>query len=65
MPHVAVMVEVVHGGLQGWLEGVWVVLKQPKHDAPHQGGEEGEGITFGLGYVAFLNSQAGQGKKDP
>lgn len=65
MPYIAVMVEVVHGGLQGGLQGVWVILKQPQDDAPHQGGEEGERVMFRLGDKPFLYSQPRQGKQDP
>lgn len=65
MPHIAVVVEVVHGGLQRGLEGVWVILKQPQDDAPHQGGKEWKRVVFRLGYKSFLYSQTRQGKKDP
>ena len=35
MPHVAVVVQVVHGGLQGGLECMWIRLKLPQDRAPH------------------------------
>lgn len=65
VPHVAVVVEVVHGGLQRGLEGVGVILKQPQDDAPHQGGEEREGVMFRLRDESFLYSQSRQGEQDP
>lgn len=64
MPHIAVVVEVVHGGLQRGLEGVWVILKQPQDDAPYQGGKERKRVTFRLGDKSFLYSQPRQGEKD-
>lgn len=64
MPHIAVMVEVVHRGLQWGLEGVRVILKQPQDNAPHQGGEQWERVFFWLGDESFLYSQAGKGKED-
>lgn len=65
MPHIAVMVEVVHWGLQGGLEGVWVILKQPQHNAPHQRGEQWERVAFRLGDKSLLHSQPRQRKQDP
>lgn len=65
MPHVAVVVEVVHGGLQGGLEGVRVIFKQPQHNTPHQRGKEREGVVFRLGDEPFLHSQPRQGEQDP
>lgn len=65
MPHVAVVVEVVHRGLQGRLEGVWVIFKQPQDNAPHQRGEEWERVVFGLRDKSFLHSQPRQREQDP
>lgn len=65
MPHIAVMVEVVHGGLQRGLQGVWVIFKEPQDNAPHQRGEEWERVVFGLGDKSFLYSQPRQGEQDP
>lgn len=64
MPHVAVVVEVSHGGLKGGLQSVWVKLKQPQDDAPNQCGKKWERITFGCGDESFFYSQSGQGKQD-
>lgn len=65
MPHVAVVVQVVHGGLQRWLQGVGVILEEPENDAPHQSRKQWERISLRLRHVAFLHSQAGQGKENP
>lgn len=65
MPHVAIMVEVVHGGLQRGLKCVWVILKQPQDDAPNQRGKEREGVLLGLRDNSFLYSQPRQGEEDP
>lgn len=65
VPHITVMVEVGHGGLQGGLQGVWVIFKQPQDDAPHQRGEERERVTFGLGDESFLHSETRECKQDP
>lgn len=65
MPHIAVVVEVVHGGPQRGLEGVGVKLKQPQDNAPHQRGKEGERVTFRLGDESFLHGQPREGEQDP
>lgn len=64
VPHIAVMVEVGHGGLEWWLQGVGIVLKQPEDYAPYQGGKEWEGVSLRLRDVAFLHSQPRQGKQN-
>lgn len=64
VPHVAVVVEVVHRRLQGRLQRVWVKFKQPQDDAPHQGGKQGERVVFGLGDESFLHGEPGQRKQD-
>lgn len=65
MPHVAVVVEVVHGRLQRRLQRVRVKLKEPQHDAPHQGGKQGEGVALGLRDQTFLHGEPGQSEQDP
>lgn len=65
MPHIAVMVEVVHGGLQRRLKSVGVILKEPQDDAPHQCGKEREGVLLGLRDNSFLHSKPRQGEEDP
>lgn len=57
VPHVAVVVEVVHRRLQGRLQRVWVIFKQPQDDAPHQGGKQRERVVFGLGDESFLHGE--------
>lgn len=64
MPDVAVLVQIGHGGLQGWLQSGPVVLKEPQHQPPHQPGEQREWVPPGLGNVALLHAQAAQGKQD-
>lgn len=41
-----------------------VILKQPKHNTPHQCGKQWEGISLGLGDVALFHSQSRQSKED-
>lgn len=65
VPHVAVVVEVVHRGLQRRLESVWVIFKQPQHDTPHESGKEWERVVFRLRDESFLYSQARECKEDP
>lgn len=65
VPHLAVLVQVGHGGLQGGLQGLPVVLKEPQDCAPHQGSQQREGVLPGLGDVALLHSQPGQSEQDP
>lgn len=65
MPRVAVMVEVGHGRLQGRLESVWVILKQPQDDAPDQSGKQREGVVLRLRYDSLLHRQTGKGKQNP
>lgn len=55
MPHVAVIIEVCHGGLQRWLKGVSVVLKEPEDESPDDSRKQREGILFWLWDEAFLN----------
>lgn len=64
MPDVTVVVEVVHGRLQGRLQRVWVKFKEPQHDAPHQGGKQRERVVFGLWDESFLHGEPGQRKQD-
>lgn len=54
VPHVAVMVEVVHWGLQGWLQGVWVIFKQPQDNSPHKHREQWKRVVFRLRNKSFL-----------
>lgn len=64
VPHVAVVVEVVHRRLQGRLQRVWVIFKQPQDDAPHQGGKQRERVVFGLGDESFLHGEPWQCEQD-
>lgn len=64
VPRVAVMVEVVHWGLQRWLQGVWVILKKPQDNTPHQCGKEWEGVPSGLGDKSLLYRQPWEPKQD-
>lgn len=57
VPHVAVVVEVVHRRLQGRLQRVWVIFKQPQDYAPHQGGKQRERVVFGLGDESVLHGE--------
>lgn len=65
VPHLTVVVQVGHGGLQGGLQGLPVVFKEPQDCPPHQGSHEREGVLLGLGDEALLHSQARQSKQDP
>lgn len=65
VPHLAVLVQVCHGGLQGGLQGPPVVFKEPQHCPPHQGSQQREGVLPGLGDVALLHGQPGQAEQDP
>ncbi len=65
MPCVAVVVEVVHGGLEGRLERMRMILKQPEHDSPHQRGKQWERVFLGLRDEAFFHGQSRQSKEDP
>lgn len=64
MPRVAVVVEVVHGGLERGLERMRIILKQPQHDSPNQRGEQRERVFFGLRDQTFLHRQPRQSKED-
>lgn len=63
MPHIAVIIEVCHRGLQRWLKSVSVVLKEPKDESPDDSRKQRKGILFWLWDEAFLNCQPGQSKK--
>lgn len=65
MPDVAVVVEVVHGGLQRGLESVWVILKEPQDDAPNKRSKQREGVVFGLRNDSLFHRQTGQSEEDP
>lgn len=65
MPCVAVVVEVVHGGLEGRLERMRMILKQPEHDSPHQCGKQRERVFLGLRDEAFFHAQSRQSKENP
>lgn len=65
VPHVAVVVEVVHRWLQRRLQRVGVKFKQPQDDAPNQGGKQRERVVFGLGDQSFLHCKPGQSEQDP
>lgn len=65
MPRVAVVVEVVHGGLERRLKRVRMILKQPEHDSPHQRGKQRERVFLGLRDEAFFHGQSRQSKEDP
>lgn len=64
VPHVAVVVEVVHGRLQRRLQRVWVKFKEPQDDAPHQGGKQRERVVFGLRDQSFLHGEPRQREQD-
>lgn len=65
VPHLTVLVQVGHGGLQGGLQGLLVVFKEPQDCPPHQGSHEREGILLGLWDVALFHSQPRQTEQDP
>lgn len=65
VPHLTVVVQVGHGGLQGGLQSLPVVFKEPQDCPPHQGSHEREGILLGLWDVALLHSQPRQTEQDP
>lgn len=65
VPHLTVLVQVGHGGLQGGLQSLLVVFKEPQDCPPHQGSHEREGILLGLWDVALFHSQPRQTEQDP
>lgn len=65
VPHLAVLIQVGHGGLQGGLQSLPVVFKEPQHCPPHQGSQEREGILPGPWDVALLHGQPRQTEQDP
>ena len=64
MPHVAVLVQVGHGGLQRGLQRGPVVLEEPQDQPPQQPGEQRERVPPGLRDVALPHAQAAQGKQE-
>lgn len=64
MPHIAVLVQVGHRGLQRRLQRGPVVLKEPQHQPPHRRRDPREWVPLGFGNVALLHAQAAQGKQD-
>lgn len=65
MPRVAVVVQVGHGGLQGGLQRVPVVLEEPQNCPPDQSSNKGKGILLWLWDVALFHRQARQAEQDP
>lgn len=65
MPRVAVVVVVVHGGLERRLKRVRMILKQPEHDSPHQHSKQRERVFPGLRDEAFFHGQSRQSKENP
>lgn len=64
VPHIAVLVQVGHGGLQRGLQCGSVVLKEPQHQRPQHCSEQRKWVPLGFRNVAFLHAQAAQGKQD-
>lgn len=64
VPHIAVIVQVGHGGLQRRLQSLSVVFKEPENRSPHQSSNKWEGILPGLWDVALLHGQPRQAEQD-
>lgn len=51
-----VVVQILHGRAQRGLQSLGMVLKEPEHNAPDHGGEEGKGVWLLEMWVSALQA---------